>query len=131
MKFKGPGNTVVWDKERERELCRFEKGQLETEDPRTCEILVKLGYEHDGELPKPELVKEIDDELAALRAKGKEYGIKSAHSMKKETLQTAIDEYLKKLGEALDKAAALGIDGYEDMSLEDLQAAIADVEKGE
>lgn len=129
MKFKGEGNTIVWDPERQRELCRFKKGEYESEDPRICEALVKLGYDHDGELPKPK--GNVDPELEALRAKGKEYGIKSAHSMKKETLQAAIDEYLHSLGEALDKAAALGIEGYEDMNLEELQAAITVAEKKE
>jgi hypothetical protein len=46
MIFKGHG--VVWDAERSKVLCKFEKGELETEDKRTIDILVKLGYEHEG-----------------------------------------------------------------------------------
>ena len=49
MKFFG--NGVVWDAERSKALCRFDKsGELETDDKRICDKLVELGYKHDGEI---------------------------------------------------------------------------------
>lgn len=103
MKFKGEGNTIVWDAQRERELCRFQSGQLETEDPRICEILVKLGYEHEGESPKQDdpiaNPPEVDDELEALRLYAKELKVKNWHTMKREGLEKAIAAVLAKEGE--------------------------------
>jgi hypothetical protein len=93
MKFKGEGNTTVWDAQRDRELCRFEKGELETEDIYVIERLVDLGYEHDGVLPIPgPETPAIDEELVALRAKGKELKIKGAAQMGLEKLTQAIAE---------------------------------------
>lgn len=91
MKFKGEGNTTVWDAQRDRALCQFEKGELETDDFRTCNILVKLGYECEGDFPEdPD--KEIDEEFEALKARGQELKIKNWHTMKKENLIEAIVE---------------------------------------
>jgi hypothetical protein len=87
MIFKGEGSVVVWDRERERELCRFDKGIFESNDPRTCAILVSLGYEGEGELPVVE-----DDELIALRARAKELQVRNWHTMKKDSLVAAIAE---------------------------------------
>jgi hypothetical protein len=47
------GNGVVWDAENEKRLCRFsrtergKKGVLDTDDPRICAELIRLGYEHE------------------------------------------------------------------------------------
>ena len=46
MKFFG--NGIVWDAEKERALCTFEKGEHETVDKRTADILIGLGFENDG-----------------------------------------------------------------------------------
>lgn len=90
MKFKGLGNTIVWDRKQEKELCRFENGQFESEDPRTCEILANLGYEHTGDLPEKEKV--VDEALEALKVRAKELKINNWHTMKAETLTEKIIE---------------------------------------
>lgn len=38
------GNGIVWDKEKNKALCSFEKGKFETEDMRIIKILLSLGY---------------------------------------------------------------------------------------
>ena len=43
------GNGIVWDAEKNKPLCKFEKGELHTTDQRTKDILDKLGYESDDE----------------------------------------------------------------------------------
>ncbi|MBD1223287.1 hypothetical protein [Virgibacillus halodenitrificans] len=46
MNFKG--NGLVWDKEKNKLLCKFENGKYETDDKREQKILDDLGYESDG-----------------------------------------------------------------------------------
>jgi hypothetical protein len=50
MKFQGCG--IVWDRERNKPLCRFVGGELETDDSRICTTLKALGYEGEGEQPE-------------------------------------------------------------------------------
>ena len=46
MKFYGQG--IVWDKELNKSLCKFNKhGEFETEDKRVIDILLSLDYNHD------------------------------------------------------------------------------------
>ncbi|WP_121605311.1 hypothetical protein [Virgibacillus sp. Bac332] len=45
MKFYG--NGLVWDKEKNAVLCRFTNGELETNELRVKQELVKLGYKYD------------------------------------------------------------------------------------
>jgi len=46
MKFYG--NGIVWDKELNKALCKFNKhGEFETDDKRVIDILVSLDYKHD------------------------------------------------------------------------------------
>lgn len=47
MKFYGHG--VVWDKENNKTLCRFENGILETNDDRVKTGLIARGYACDPE----------------------------------------------------------------------------------
>ena len=49
MLFKGNGG--VWDKEKNKRLCKFVNGEFETEDIRTIEILAKLGYKTPDAMP--------------------------------------------------------------------------------
>lgn len=86
-------SVVVWDAETGKALCTFVDGVFETEDATVIEKLVALGYEHDGDLPEPQ--DDADDELAALREKAKELGIKHAGSKGKEKLIEEIDIALK------------------------------------
>lgn len=52
MLFKG--NGIVWDGEKDKRLCAFNKASsLETEDPRVIKILKKLGYESSGSEGEP------------------------------------------------------------------------------
>ena len=48
MKFYG--NGIVWDKERNKALCTFKDGEFETKEDRVKDILLDLGYKHDGEI---------------------------------------------------------------------------------
>jgi hypothetical protein len=54
-------------------------------------------------------IEEPDDELAELRTRGKELGIRGAHNMGEEKLRVAIAE-VEQLLDLREKAAALGID---------------------
>ena len=45
MTFYGDG--IVWDCEKNKPLCKFENGELETADKRVVEILKGLGYKFD------------------------------------------------------------------------------------
>ena len=38
------GNGVVWDKENNKVLCRFENREFKTDDKETIEKLLRLGY---------------------------------------------------------------------------------------
>jgi hypothetical protein len=66
MKFYG--NGAVWDKERNRILCRFLSGSLDTDDERIIGILTDLGYEYDepdeSDQPEPENAIEPSQEPA-------------------------------------------------------------------
>jgi len=44
------GNGIVWDKERNKALCTFKDGEFETKEDRVKDILLDLGYKHDGEI---------------------------------------------------------------------------------
>lgn len=107
MKFYGRG--IVWDAERNKPLCTFDRnGELEVSDERTCRLLVKHGYRHDDELPKPKqgpkgagtpprssgATAESDD-LKELRARAKAAGIKGYGIMNAETLQRKLKEVSK------------------------------------
>ena len=45
MKFYG--NGIVWNPEEENILCRFVKGELETDDESICSKLIERGYKHE------------------------------------------------------------------------------------
>jgi len=63
MKFKGNGG--VWDKERNKRLCKFTNKEFETDDVRTIRILIELGYENDSETLTAEWTDESVDERFA------------------------------------------------------------------
>lgn len=107
MKFTGQGNQIVWDAQKGRELCRFTKGEFETEDPRTCKILIGLGYSYEGDAPLQAWLDEspagpptdppvVDEELEKLRTQAKELKIRNWHTMKREGLEKAIAAVLAK-----------------------------------
>lgn len=54
MKIKGHG--IVWDAEKNCILCKFNKGELETNDDRIIEVLKKGNYEFEEE-PKKKVTK--------------------------------------------------------------------------
>lgn len=54
MKFYG--NGIVWNAQANRPLCRFEKGELVTEDENVIKTLAELGYKHD----EPPIIKTIE-----------------------------------------------------------------------
>ena len=49
MKFYGNGN--VWDKRNDKQLCEFVDGELETSDAYIINVLIEVGFKHDGEAP--------------------------------------------------------------------------------
>jgi len=57
MKFYGTG--IIWDAVKNKVLCKFEKGILETDDSYICNRLKELDYKHDEVIVKEE-VKEIE-----------------------------------------------------------------------
>lgn len=75
MKFKGQGN--IWDAENNCILCRFKKGELETDDRRVIDMLISAGYEHDGELENKGVEPTIKQLKAMLEEKGIEYDPKA------------------------------------------------------
>lgn len=91
MVFKGTG--MVWDKERNKLLCKFENGEFQTQDERVKNILISLGYENDDDdeiVVVDENDEVIDEE--EVRQRAKEAGIKSWHVK-------GIDKLLQELGE--------------------------------
>jgi hypothetical protein len=69
-------------------------------------------------------IEEPEDELAELRSRGKEFGIRGAHNMGEEKLKAAIAE-AEQLIDLRKKATSLGIDGATEMDAEALITAIA------
>ena len=58
------GNGVVWDREREKPLCKFENGKIETDDIRAINIL-KERYKYEAE--KEILVETEEEEVNPLK----------------------------------------------------------------
>ena len=97
MKFYG--NGIVWDAERSKALCNFGKEkEFETEDKRTIDILVKLGYERE-EVENEEVEEvEIEDKadlsdktVAELREMAKLAGFTGIYSKTKDELINMIE----------------------------------------
>jgi hypothetical protein len=44
----------VWDRNLNKVTVVFQNGEFETEDPALIDLLVRVGYRHNGILPKPE-----------------------------------------------------------------------------
>lgn len=55
---------IVWDKEKDKKLCQFEKGEFVTDDKRIINILAKY-YKHEGKIltPKQEVQKRASELL--------------------------------------------------------------------
>ncbi len=47
------GNGIVWDKQKNKKLCLFKNGHLETEDSYIIETLLASGYEHETIVKAP------------------------------------------------------------------------------
>jgi len=93
------GNGIVWDAERSKALCNFGKEkEFETEDKRTIDILVKLGYERE-EVENEEVEEvEIEDKadlsdktVAELREMAKLAGFTGIYSKTKDELINMIE----------------------------------------
>lgn len=67
------GNGVIWDKAKNKALCRFEKGKLLTTDIRTISILLKRRFRYKTKLPitKSVLNKAYSDYKKEIRASEK------------------------------------------------------------
>ena len=56
----------MWDLELNKVLCRFENGEFETKEDRVKDILLDLGYKHDGEIIEDveyEVTEEVTEEV--------------------------------------------------------------------
>ena len=71
MKFFGTG--IVWDKENNKALCQFEKGEYNTSEERKIQILSSLGYTYEAEKAeeKQEEPPVIDEKKGPVKAKKK------------------------------------------------------------
>lgn len=52
------GNGIVWDSVKNKKLCSFRNGILETEDSYICDRLKELKYKHD-EIEEVKVKKEV------------------------------------------------------------------------
>ncbi|MGF9714988.1 hypothetical protein [Paenibacillus naphthalenovorans] len=77
---------IIWDKDKNCELCTFIDGVYETEDEYIIEKLCELGYEYENTESQ-----NTHDEKS-IRLKAKELGIKSWHVKNIDTLIAEINE---------------------------------------
>ena len=101
------GNGVVWDKEKNRPLCRFINGEYKVEDPRIQGILKSLGYKSiELQLKEVEVIEVIEEDgveiiessevfdmtIRELKEYCKEYGYKGYSNLGKDELLKFIEE---------------------------------------
>jgi len=97
MRFKSESsNLIVWDKDKNKELCRFKDHEYETDDPYVIDRLGDYevmggGREEEQEEDHTEEKEEEEQEdkeqqVEDLRKEAKEKGIKNWHNMKPENL---------------------------------------------
>jgi len=99
------GNGTVWDKDRNKPLCRFVNQQFTTKDPYIKDRLNRLGYiaDHDDEIviiedvEEIEMIEEVEQELTEeeLREKAKELGIKSYWNKNIDKLKAEVGELIE------------------------------------
>ena len=69
------GQGVVWDKAKNKELCKFEKGEYETNDTRIITILKENNYKFEEEVKnvteKVENVTKVEPKKIAQKVKTK------------------------------------------------------------
>lgn len=72
------GNGIVWHPIQHCVLCTFINGMFETSDQETIDLLIDLGYKHDGKFESLEtvcnefeekLIKEVEAEVKKPRRK--------------------------------------------------------------
>ncbi len=47
MLFLSNKNEIVWDKDNDKALCKFQNGKYEAKNSREIELLKKMGYKSD------------------------------------------------------------------------------------
>jgi len=52
--FQDKNPPRVWDRDLNKVAVVFQKGEFETEDPTLINLLVRVGYRHNGVFPEPE-----------------------------------------------------------------------------
>jgi hypothetical protein len=61
--FQDNNPPKVWDKVKNKVTVIFQEGEFETDDPALIDLLVRVGYRHNGILPKPEPEKPVEDRV--------------------------------------------------------------------
>jgi len=92
MKFYGHG--IVWNPVKNKALCKFINGELETTDSEVISNLLKLGYEHDGEVTEEKKSEEKNEKaltVAELKKIAKSKGIKGVDRMKRNELTKILE----------------------------------------
>ena len=51
--FQDKNPPRVWDRDLNKVAVAFQNGEFETEDQALINLLVRVGYRHDGDLPTP------------------------------------------------------------------------------
>jgi len=59
--FQDKNPPKVWDPVKNKVTVIFQNGEFETEDPTLIDLLVRVGYRHNGVLPEPEPKKPVEE----------------------------------------------------------------------
>ena len=95
MKFFGTGN--VWDTRKNKVLCEFVNGVIETKDPYTCSVLKDQGFKYEGKMEAE--LDEKTQELNSLKTKITE--------LEKTADPKALKDFEKQIGKSEDKIKIL------------------------
>ena len=69
--FQDKNPPRVWDRDLNKVVVVFQKGEFETEDQSLIDLLIRVGYRHNGILPDPEPVKKPEKKETLTRANPK------------------------------------------------------------
>lgn len=84
-------DLIIWDKDKDKVLCRFKNTELETVDNYVIDKLMELDFMHKGERPKPKEVVIEDLSIKDLKALAKKNGLKNYSNLNQEELIKLIE----------------------------------------